>query len=425
MNVKVHFATLIEVLMTAIEVGMDSAPEICVERVRSLRRELKLVEKKEKKKERKKKVRNLLVEAIKHGMDEGFHELAVQADEFQGNHQDGAPMPGTGDVGQVPKSRSLRKLLESDGMSSLAERALGWKAAAPAPSAGGEKHKAVQPSGVAKAKAEKSKNTSGVGFSPRHGRGRRRGTAIPAAATDASTTTSTASPTQPVLPHPPLHQVSLDSSSRFSSRSSNRSSNLNSSPSSSSSRRRPRWTGFSSQALPTSAGWLAAVGEPEADVEAPTRGAAGPGDAVPDSQVSANRQSRQQGGGGGGQNERLPCSQTQRGPWDLAVHPSLGQLSPALFYDEKERLNRNCSTDSRSWFNSQMPYDISPQNATTESREVRVSDTSHLTRPAEIQNSLALAKSAADRAVPCSKGEIFSAGETRFRSSRRTVAGKF
>ena len=65
-----------------------------------------------------------LVEAIKHGMDDGFHELAVQADEFQGNHQDGAPMPGTGDVVQVPKSRSLRELLESDGMSSLAERAL-------------------------------------------------------------------------------------------------------------------------------------------------------------------------------------------------------------------------------------------------------------------------------------------------------------
>ena len=44
MNVKVHFATLIEVLMTAIEFGMDSAPEI---------------------------VRNLLMEAIKPSMDEG------------------------------------------------------------------------------------------------------------------------------------------------------------------------------------------------------------------------------------------------------------------------------------------------------------------------------------------------------------------
>ena len=94
----------------------------------------------------------------------------MQADEFQGNHQDGAPMPGTGDVVQVSKSRSLRKLLDSDGMSSLAERALGWKAAAPAPSAGGEKRKVAQPSGAAKAKAKNSKNTSGVGFSPRHGR---------------------------------------------------------------------------------------------------------------------------------------------------------------------------------------------------------------------------------------------------------------
>ena len=71
------------------------------------------------------KVRDLLVEAIKHSMDEGFHELAVQADELQGNHRGSAPMPGTGDVVQVPKSRPLRKLLESKGMSSLAERALG------------------------------------------------------------------------------------------------------------------------------------------------------------------------------------------------------------------------------------------------------------------------------------------------------------
>ena len=125
MPAQVHFATLIEVLMTAIDFGMDSAPDICVERVRSLRRELKLVV------ERlntylqlhymllipfETKVRNLLVEVINHGMDEGFHELAVQADELQGNHQDGAPMPGTGDVVQVPKFRRLRKLLESDGI---------------------------------------------------------------------------------------------------------------------------------------------------------------------------------------------------------------------------------------------------------------------------------------------------------------------
>ena len=44
--------------------------------------------------------------------------------------------------------------------------------------------------------------------------------------------------------------------------------------------------------------------------------------------------------------------------------------------------------------------------ATIESRKVRVSDKSHLTRPTEIQNSLGLAKPAADRAVPCRESEI-------------------
>ena len=105
--------------------------------------------------------------------------------------------------------------------------------------------------------------------------------------------------------------------------------------------------------------------------------------------------------------------------------PKFVSVSPALFHGEKERVSGNCSTDSRSWFHSQMPYHIFPQNATTESREVRVSDMSHLTRPTEIQNSLALAEPAADRAVPCRESEIFSAGKTRFRSSRRTVAGQF
>ena len=31
--------------------------------------------------------------------------------------------------------------------------------------------------------------------------------------------------------------------------------------------------------------------------------------------------------------------------------PKLGPVEPALFHGEKERFNRNCSTDSRSWFN--------------------------------------------------------------------------
>ena len=44
--------------------------------------------------------------------------------------------------------------------------------------------------------------------------------------------------------------------------------------------------------------------------------------------------------------------------------------------------------------------------STTESREVRMSDTLHLTRPTVIQNSQASAKPAAVRAVPCREGEI-------------------
>ena len=132
------------------------------------------------------------------------------------------------------------------------------------------------PPGQRRRRQRRATTRAGSVFFPHHGRAGWRGTAIPATTTDASTTTSTASRTQPVLPHPPPHQV-----------------NLNSSPSSSSSRRRPRGAGFSSQALPTSAGWLAAVGEAKEDVEAPTRGAAAPGDAVSDRQGSADRQSRQ------------------------------------------------------------------------------------------------------------------------------------
>ena len=250
-------------------------------------------------------------------------------------------------------------------MWSLVEWALGWKAAAPAPSAGGKKSKAAQPSGAAKAKAKNQEHERDRVF-PRHGRAGRRGMVTSAAATGASTTTSTAPPTQPALPHPPPPQISLDSSNRLNSRSSNHSSNLNSSPSSSSSRRLPPGAGFSSQAWPTSAGQLAAVWDAEVDVEAPTRGSAAPGEVVSET-----------GGGGGGRAGTLIAgtgrSVTPR------VAPKPGSVSPALLHGDKERLNRKCSTDSRSEFNSEMPYDVLPQNTTTKSREVRVSDTSHLT----------------------------------------------
>ena len=163
--------------------------------------------------------------------------------------------------------------------------------------------------------------------------------------------------------------------------------------------------GISSQAWSTSAGRLAAVGEAEVDVAAPTRGAVAPGEAVSDSLGSANRQSRQQGRGGGAERAGTLFADAGRSV-EPRGEPKPESASPALFHGEKERFNRNCSTNSRSWFNSQMPYDVLPQNATTESREVRVSDTSYLTRPTEIQNTITLAKQAADRADLCRKSEI-------------------
>ena len=41
-------------------------------------------------------------------------------------------------------------------------------------------------------------------------------------------------------------------------------------------------------------------------------------------------------GGGEGQNELVPCLQTQGGPWDLAVHPSLGQFLRPCFTVRKK-----------------------------------------------------------------------------------------
>ena len=73
-----------------------------------------------------------------------------------------------------------------------------------------------------------------------------------------------------------------------------------------------------------------AVGEAEVDEEAPTRGAAAPGEAAPGETVfwqsGLCQPAEPTAGGGGGENERVPCSQTQGDPWNLAVHSSLGQL---------------------------------------------------------------------------------------------------
>ena len=86
-----------------------------------------------------------------------------------------------------------------------------------------------------------------------------------------------------------------------------------------------RGEGFSSQAWPTSAGWLAAVGEVETDVEAPTWGAAAPEEVVSDSLDSDNRQNRQHRAGGG-RTSWYPIRRRREVRGTSLVHPSPGQF---------------------------------------------------------------------------------------------------
>ena len=94
-------------------------------------------------------------------------------------------------------------------------------------------------------------------------------------------------------------------------------------------------------------------------MEAPTQGAAAPGEAVSDSLSSANWQSRQKGGGEEPERSGTLFADAGRSVGPRGA-PKPGSVSPALFHGEKEKLNRNYSTDSRSWFSRQMPYDILP-----------------------------------------------------------------
>lgn len=171
MPAQVHLATLAEVLMTSIEYGMGAAPEICAERVKSLRRELELVVKRVDAYRHRHytllapfpvDVRNLLVEAINHGMDDWFHAVAMQADELQGAHPDGAPPPGTADSVIAPKFMRLKNLTEPHHPWSLEERARTWEKATP--SAGDKRKAAAAPSKAPTPKRKTKK--SGAGYLP-------------------------------------------------------------------------------------------------------------------------------------------------------------------------------------------------------------------------------------------------------------------
>ena len=85
---------------------------------------------------------------------------------------------------------------------------------------------------------------------------------------------------------------------------------------------------------------------------------------------------------------------------------SVGSPGPKTTVQGKQSVSSQQQNSSRAISNQIGHAPVRLEALTFESREVRVSNTSHLTRPREIQNSLKLAKPAANRAVPCRKSEI-------------------
>ena len=186
----------------------------------------------------------------------------------------------------------------------LAERALGWNAAAPTPSAGGKKRKTAQPSGAAKAKVQKSKNTSGVGFAPLsawraawYGDTCRRNGCQYDHVNGSTCTAGLAAPAA-APGQPRQQQQTQQQPQQQQTQQQPQQQQTQQQPQQQQQQQQQAAAGFSSQAWPILAGRLTAVGAAEADVEAPTQGAVAPGETFSESLGSANRQSRQQWGGG-------------------------------------------------------------------------------------------------------------------------------
>ncbi|CAN0381659.1 unnamed protein product [Ectocarpus fasciculatus] len=182
MPAEVHLSTMVQVFLAAIEFGtQDNAPEICVSRVASLRRELERVVTRvtaylqlhyTSLEKYKKATRDLLVEAINHGMNEWFHDLAVQSEQFYGAHEEGAPEPGEADAVTMPKFKDLKNLTSENSMWSLAERVKTWQTVAALGGGGGGsgtggsvKRKATTTPPATVPKKNKAK-TSGPGYPP-------------------------------------------------------------------------------------------------------------------------------------------------------------------------------------------------------------------------------------------------------------------
>ena len=85
---------------------------------------------------------------------------------------------------------------------------------------------------------------------------------------------------------------------------------------------------------------------------------------------------------------------------------SVGSPGPKTSVQRRQSVSSQQQNSSRAVSNQIWYAPVWLEAVAFESREVRGSNTSHLTRPTEIQNSLKLAKPAANRAVPCRKSEI-------------------
>lgn len=74
-----------------------------------------------------KAVREKLVTAINLGLEDAFHDLAVQANTLSCKHANGTPESCSGSAMVAPKFTRLKALLDEGTPSSLMERAENWR----------------------------------------------------------------------------------------------------------------------------------------------------------------------------------------------------------------------------------------------------------------------------------------------------------
>ncbi|CAN0249484.1 unnamed protein product, partial [Scytosiphon promiscuus] len=128
---QVHLATMVEVLIRAISFGMEAAPEICTDRVNSLRLEMETVTGQLTQylqlhyvelEPHPTKTRDTILEAINVDMNNWYHEVAVRADATQGSNPNGPPPAGSSDIMPAPKFMEVKMLILPDDVHGLVAR---------------------------------------------------------------------------------------------------------------------------------------------------------------------------------------------------------------------------------------------------------------------------------------------------------------